>query len=524
MQEQIDAQQALIDALTKNLTITSIVETDEGYVITFSDNSTITVKQDSSFIENIEVEEDCITFTFADGRVVTLPLTNNDGNDGSGDSGEVVGENNKIYYTTSDGKKLFPYNTEPAAYGAVLVSNVYKDGQGVLTFDDTITSLEYQAFYECDSLTSITIPDSVTTIGVSVFANCHSLTSITIPDSVTTIGVSAFSNCHSLTSVTIPDSVTTIGDYAFSNCDSLTSVTIGDSVTTIGYEAFYGCNSLTSVTIGDSVTAIGNYAFYGCNSLTSVTIPDSETTIGKSAFAFCSSLKKVYCNATIPPSLGYDAFSYNATGRRIYVYEECVEVYKSAWINYKDSIYTNGQNCPDTTTIVYTTTDGNTITSSKLPIISNIYDNGVGTMVIAGGIIRIPKDAFYYCSRLTSVTIPDSVTTIGDEAFYGCSSLTSVTIPDSVTTIGNYAFRDCSSLTNVTIPDSVTTIGEDAFSSCSSLTNVYCKATAPPAGGSDMFYNNASGRKIYVPMESVEAYKSASGWKEYKSYIVGYNF
>ena len=192
MQEQIDAQQTLLDALTKNLTITSIVETDEGYIITFSDNSTITFKQDSSFIENIEVEEDCITFVFADGRVVTLPLTNNGGNGGNG---EVVAENNKIYYTTSDGKKLFPNNTEPAAFGALLVSNIYKDGHGVLTFDDTITSLGENVFKDCSNLTSITIPDSVTSIGDYAFDGCHSLTSVTIPDSVTTIGNYAFAYC-----------------------------------------------------------------------------------------------------------------------------------------------------------------------------------------------------------------------------------------------------------------------------------------------------------------------------------------
>ncbi|MBR4045515.1 MAG: leucine-rich repeat protein [Alistipes sp.] len=362
MQEQIDAQQALIDALTKNLTITSIVETDEGYVITFSDNSTITVKQDSSFIENIEVEEDCITFTFADGRVVTLPLTNNDGNDGSGDSGEVVGENNKIYYTTSDGKKLFPYNTEPAAYGAVLVSNVYKDGQGVLTFDDTITSLKYQAFYECDSLTSITIPDSVTTIGVSTFANCHSLTSVTIPNGVTTIGNNAFQYCRSLTSVTIPDSVTTIGDYAFYGCSSLTSVTIGDSVTTIGQYAFRDCSSLTSVTIPDSVTTIESCAFYKCSSLRSVIIGSGVTEIGDCVFYDCTGELIVNCN--IPSASGYD--------------------------------------------------DG------------AFYHSKFTSVTIGDGVITIGDYAFYICSSLTSVTIPDSVTSIGREAFYKCSSLTSV--------------------------------------------------------------------------------------------------
>ena len=146
------------------------------------------------------------------------------------------------------------------------------------------------------------------------------------------------------------------------------------------------------------------------------------------------------------------------------------------------------------------------------------------SVTIGDSVTRIGNYTFEYCSSLTNVTISDSVTTIGSYAFYNCDSLTSITIPNSVTTIGSYAFHDCSSLTSVTIPNSVTTIGMYAFNNCSSLTSVYCKATTPPKGGSDMFYNNASGRKIYVPMESVEAYKSASYWSEYADDIVGYNF
>jgi hypothetical protein len=87
-------------------------------------------------------------------------------------------------------------------------------------------------------------------------------------------------------------------------------------------------------------------------------------------------------------------------------------------------------------------------------------------------VTNIGNYAFYGCSRLTSVTIPDSVTSIRDHTFQGCSSLTSVTIPDSVTSIGENAFFNCSSLTSVTIPDSVTSIGNSAFQGCNSLETI----------------------------------------------------
>ena len=428
--------------------------------------------------------------------------------------------NNEIWYTNgSTTEPTYPNN--PDAFGVNIVSNTYdaENERWIIKFDGDVTTIGSGAFEFCSSLTSVTIGDSVTTIGDYAFYYCSRLTSLTIPDSVTTIGNGAFCECSSLTSITIPDSVTTIGNNAFHGCSRLTSITIPDSVTTIGVSAFTLCHSLkefngkfasedgrcliidgtltsfapaglTEYTIPNSVTTIEYGAFLWCSSLTCVTIGDSVTTIGERAFAGCSSLRE------------FNGKYASDSGRCLIV--------DGAFNTFANACGVIEYTIPNSVTTIegWAFCECSSLTSVTIP----------------DGVTTIGWAAFEDCSSLTSVIIPDSVTTIRDSAFLGCSNLTSVIIPDNVTTIGWAAFAGCSRLTSVAIGDSVTTIGESVFRDCSSLTSVYCNAITPPAGGSYMFDNNASGRTIYVPMESVEAYKSAEGWSDYADDIVGYNF
>lgn len=132
-----------------------------------------------------------------------------------------------------------------------------------------------------------------------------------------------------------------------------------------------------------------------------------------------------------------------------------------------DGIYYNidGTNA----TVTYKGTDewNHNTYSGSVTIPSTVAYNGTTYSVTSIG-----SYAFFGCTGLTSVTIPNSVTSIGYCAFRECFVLTSVTIPNSVTTIGDGAFSSCKSLTSVTIPNSVITIGYQAFIDCSGLTSI----------------------------------------------------
>ena len=140
--------------------------------------------------------------------------------------------------------------------------------------------------------------------------------------------------------------------------------------------------------------------------------------------------------------------------------------------------------------------------------------SGLTSVTIPNSVISISKGAFSGCSGLTSVTIPNSVTSICDDAFYGCSGLTSVTIPNSVTSIGSEAFYGCSGLTSITIPNSVTSIGSEAFYHCSGLTSVVI-GSGVTSIGSDAFINTNLKKTIWLTNTPPSGASNAAGTVNY---------
>ena len=164
------------------------------------------------------------------------------------------------------------------------------------------------------------------------------------------------------------------------------------------------------------------------------------------------------------------------------------------------------------------------------------------TVQLPDGLEQIGKSCFERCTALTGMNIiPNSVTSLGSGAFSGCTALANVTlpsgltsipntllsqtaiesivIPSGVTSIGTSAFYSCPKLKTIDIPSGVTSIGNSAFGECP-LESITVRAIVPPTlGGSNVFNRVPSTCPIYVPSESVSAYKAATYWKTRASYI-----
>lgn len=306
----------------------------------------------------------------------------------------------------------------------------------VWTFKSTIPvhlSGSYQIFKNCSKVETFCIPKDITSINTALFQGYDLLKQIivnsenqylcseegilydktqtkiikvpasnpnansSIKNSISEIGDHAFENCFGLTSINISANITSIGKSAFEGCFALTSIVVENGnpiydsrdncnaiIITANNELILGCKTTV---IPNSVASIGSSAFYGCTGLTSITIGNNVTCIENDAFNGCNNLDKITINSN---------------------------------------------------TIV--SKDRNDKTS-----LTTIFGKQVKDYILGDEITKIGSYAFFDCTGLTSVTIPNSVTSIGYRAFGNCSGLTSITIPDGVTSIGEYAFEGCSS-------------------------------------------------------------------------------
>lgn len=375
------------------------------------------------------------------------------------------------------------FNRDATIYVPIETIYEYRKAAGWKNLADRIVAFDYEKnetviadniiYYTSDN-GKIIEPYNAGDFGAEIISNTYDngLGAIVFDKDVISIGYEAFHECYHLTSITIPDSVVEVVPGAFYNCYNLKEFKgchasdEGHCLVIDGVLAAYAMASGTEYTIPNNVTEIGSRVFEKFYDLTHIDIPNSVTKIGSLAFQSCSRLKSII----IPNSV--------------------TEIGSQAFLCCYDLV----------------------------------------SVTIGNSVKTIGSSAFRYCPIL-NLTIPDNVEEIGPGAFYCCSELTNLTIGNGVKEIGDEAFAHCYSLTSVTIPESVTKIYNEAFYNCYSLVNIFCTPIVPPTSSYwvgeyewEAFDLNASGRKIYVPRSSVEAYKSAEGWCNYASDIVGYDF
>ena len=392
-----------------------------------------------------------------------------------------------------------------------------------ISFSSSLTTIKKYAFQGCSALTTLTIPNNITSIEESAFGECGGLTSIVvsegnpnydsrnncnaiietstntliagsnntvIPSDVTSLGKKTFFGCH-FTSFTIPASVSFIDDYALFACYNLNELYIQAEVPpTLGEQAFFGmdintpvyvpCGSLVDYRAADgwsqftNIQEVFNYT---------VSVSGNDDAMGTAAVTTDPTCANNSATITATPDCGYRFVRWeNAAGVTVSTDNPCTltvsqdttltAVFETLQaVDYAES--------PSGHILYYRIMNGNAQVTWQTRCDPR-YTNLNGDLVIPDSVTlnsvkykvsSIRDSAFFRCTGLTSVVIPNTVSSIGDNAFEGCSNMASVTIPNSVTYISTRTFCG-SGLTSVTIPNSVTVIGRSAFHACGQMASV----------------------------------------------------
>lgn len=386
----------------------------------------------------------------------------------------------------------------------------------------------------------------VSTIAPTAFQKCTSLISIVIPKNVTRIGSevwseSSFAGCTSLQYVSFAEGsiLQFIGGFVFANTN-IEYITLPDTVIGV-QQTFRNCATLKEIKIPPLETSIGSGAFLGCSSLSTIYFSSSLLSCGSNSFT--SPKKDIYFKGTIKDWYINKYVHLRSIGFTLYIFDELDHTYKKPTSvvieeNPSEDYIFNGQTELQEVIIE---DDVTTIRDYAFSSCSNLEN-----VTLGNGLTKISNHAFDYCGNLKEVIFPDSIKTIGGAdyasgAFRGCTSLTKLEIPDSVELIGSFAFRDCTGIKSVVIGNGHLRIGSMAFGACSlletidigsgiyqldgdcfwrcnKLKSIIIRALEPPAIDSNAV-NDITGVYIYVPDDSVEAYKIADNWSTLASKI-----
>ena len=417
----------------------------------------------------------------------------------------------------------------------------YKDEIKTLTIKEGVATVGNWAFTSLKNMFSISIPGTVSSLGTETFKDCNSLVSIALPVGLKTIGWSSFYGCAQLSSIEFPEGLETIGNYAFANCSKISSLTFPESLTQIGMYAFRNCGP--SYIICKSATPPTMLSGYNGDPFSNKSMP-LYVPVNSIADYKVAYLWKGFTNIQPMGTCG-DNLTWKLTSEGELIIEGTGEMTSAPWGEYKQSVNTitvcegvtsiyweafRGCKCtavslPNTlTSIGYQAFNGCPLTSIVLPQSVKSVDRRVfcdcgslSSVTLNEGLESLGGETFRACGSLTSIEIPASMKTIAGTAFYECTNLASVIINEGVQVIGSGAFSYCYNMASLTLPASITAIGNNAFRQCVKLSYIISNPTTPPTidNGSDAFYEVDKSVPLYVPVESVEAYKAANGWSEF---------
>ena len=401
---------------------------------------------------------------------------------------------NGIYYIITSPTEVAVSNHAPEGGSYTASAITIPDKVAYAGDQYTVTAINKGAFKNSTTVNSVSIPETVTSIGKEAFKGCRGLKGISFPRKVSVIDDAAFMGCSGLKSVTIPNTIEVIEDSAFYACTGLTSIDLGTGVEFIGNYAFAGCYNLPQVFIPANVIVICSCAFQDCTNLSNVTIDINHQgfSVDGDVFRDCYGLTTITCLALTPPELDNQRgglTEHLLESVTLMVPHSLVDVYRNAevWGEFANieplsydfidnGIYymISGDNT------VSVTHNGKTNSYSgiiEIPTVVYLDDNSLK-------VTAIEPYAFYGCSGLKMVTVPNTVTEIGSYAFaasnvyqitlsrniteikeftFAATNLSSITIPDKVTKISDAAFFSCADLHDVVLPEGLQSIGEGAF-------------------------------------------------------------